>query len=59
MRKIVYWRRQKFQEAFEYSRTHGWRAADYRDWPRGSYKFVEIVASDDDFNSRRNGCIVL
>lgn len=61
MRKVVYWRTQNVTEAFQYSELHGWVPTPLSDsqwWVQGSYDYYEIMATDAQFATRKDGCVI-
>lgn len=48
-------------EAFQYSELHGWVPTPLSDsqwWVQGSYDYYEIMATDAQFATRKDGCVI-
>jgi hypothetical protein len=60
MRKIVYWHNQKVREAFQHTEVRGWYPVPLcvsQWWERETYEFYEITATDEQFATRKDGCV--
>lgn len=58
-RKVVYWVNQRVTESFAFVYRNGWTVADHGDWPMGTFSYIEVRASDEDFRRRDSGMVQL
>lgn len=60
-KKVVFWKNQNFTEAFVWSEGFGgWKqvdASEKQNWKPGTFEFNEMIATDDQFANRINGCV--
>jgi hypothetical protein len=61
-KKVVYWKNQNVTEAFRLSTITGWwepvPLEEKQWWEPKSFDFYEIVATEEQFASRKGGCVV-